>query len=42
LSLLAIVLPIVAALAALGLIIFIARKTFRILKKKRAGKSASA
>jgi len=42
LSLLAVVLPIVAALAALGLIIFIARKTFRILKKKRAGKSASA
>jgi hypothetical protein len=41
LSLLAIVLPIIAALAALGLIIFIARKTFRILKKERAGKSAS-
>lgn len=42
LSLLAVLLPIVAALAALGLIILIARKTFRILKKKRAGKSASA
>jgi len=42
LSLLAIVLPIIAALAAVGLIIFIARKTFRIIKTKRAGKSASA
>jgi len=42
LSLLAIVLPIIAALAAVGLIIFIARKTFRIIKTKREGKSASA
>jgi len=42
LSLLAIVLPIIAALAAVGLIIFIARKTFRIIKTKRAGKSTSA
>ncbi len=42
LSLLAVALPVVAALVAVGLIIFIARKTFRIIRTKRAGKSAGA
>jgi hypothetical protein len=42
LSLLAVVLPVIAALIALGLIIFMVRRAFRVMKTKRAGKSASA
>ncbi len=42
LSLLAVVLPVIAALAALGLVIYIARKTFQVIKRRRAGKAAGA
>jgi hypothetical protein len=40
LSLLAVVLPVMAALAAVGLILFMVRKAYRIMKAERTGESA--